>query len=294
MTASNYSRYLPPSPETVRWGLGLTGAGFASIPPGSSYPPRHHPADHDFDWEHGRVLEGLQVLLITRGGGELETAAMACMRVEAGMAFLILPGEWHRYRPDPATGWDESWIEIAGPVMDGLLESGTFSRGSIIKPDALGMGLDEVFEAIHRRMLAPPGGFEPELSAAALRVLALCARIDSTRVPHIRRAVRSAEQYLAAHHAEPVNMEALARRLGVAYSHFRRAFRKQTGFSPWQYVIRLRLSRARRLLAASDATLDDIAARVGFSTAFHLSLAFKRAYGQAPHYWRQALSRERR
>src|ERR1700677_4344548 len=82
MTSTNYSRYLPQSPEAARWGLALAGAGFAAIPPDTEYPPRHHPADHYFDWEHGRVLEGLQVLLITRGGGELETAVTGRRRVE--------------------------------------------------------------------------------------------------------------------------------------------------------------------------------------------------------------------
>jgi len=70
----------------------------------------------------------------------------------------------------------------------------------------------------------------------------------------------------------------------------RRAFRAQTGFAPWQYVMHLRLTRARRLLASSDAKLDEVAARVGFSSGFHLSFAFKRAFGQSPDTWRQTFN----
>jgi transcriptional regulator GlxA family with amidase domain len=51
----------------------------------------------------------------------------------------------------------------------------------------------------------------------------------------------------------------------------------------------LRLSRAQRLLASSDATLEDIASRVGFSSAFHLSSAFKKAFRVSPQTWRQQL-----
>jgi AraC-like DNA-binding protein len=77
--------------------------------------------------------------------------------------------------------------------------------------------------------------------------------------------------------------------LGVAYSHFRRAFRQHTGFAPWQYMLHLRLAQARRLLASPDATIEDAAGRLGFSSAFHLSAAFKRTFGLAPSRWRRQL-----
>jgi transcriptional regulator GlxA family with amidase domain len=129
------------------------------------------------------------------------------------------------------------------------------------------------------------------LSADALRLIALCVRSGQNpgSPAPIQRAVSEAERYLGEHHAEPVNVEALAAKLGVAYSHFRRAFRAQTGFSPWKYVMHMRLTRARRMLASSDAKLDDIAGRVGFSSGFHLSKAFKLAYGESPDQWRRNL-----
>jgi AraC-like DNA-binding protein len=243
------------------------------------------------DWTHGRVLDALQIVLISAGSGWLETRATGRRRVEAGMVFLLLPKTWHRYRPDARTGWDESWIEVQGPVVNELLQTGTFLPGTILRRGAIDAGLEETLDAIHRRVQKDPVGFQPELSAAALQALAQCARIaPAPSAPsHIRRAVNEAERYLNDHHAEAVNVEVLAERLGVAYSHFRRAFRAQTGFSPWQYVLRLRLTRARRLLASSNAKLDDIAACVGFSSGFHLSHAFKQAYGQPPLLWRKGL-----
>ena len=102
----------------------------------------------------------------------------------------------------------------------------------------------------------------------------------------------SAEQYFGAHLSEPVNIAALARSLGIAYSHFRRAFKVHTGYAPWQYVLQLRLAHARRTLTTGDEiTLDELAAHLGFSSAFHLSSAFKRAYGIAPTTWRKQLAR---
>ncbi len=293
--STDYFRYLPATPELARWGLGVTAGGRTDIPPGASYPPALHPQDHQLDWQHGRVLDALQIVLISAGGGWLETRATGKRRITAGMAFLLLPQSWHRYRPDPKTGWTESWIEVQGPVVDGLLKSNTFPPGAVLRPGAIDAGLEETLDAIHRLIRHGAGVFQPELAAAALQALALCERIAQSRArpSRIQQAVAEAERHLNEHHAEPVNVEELARKLGVAYSHFRRAFRAQTGHAPWQYVIHLRLTRARRLLASSDATLDDIASRVGFSSGFHLSAAFKQAYGEAPDNWRRALSNTR-
>ena len=155
-------------------------------------------------------------------------------------------------------------------------------------------GLDAALEALHDRARTDPLGFDPELSARGYSVLAAWTTRSSDASGSQRswRVVAEAERFLAAHHHEAINVAELARDLGMAYSHFRRLFRKQTGYAPWQYVVRLRLARARRLLASSGETkLEDIAGKLGFSSAFHFSAAFKQAHGKSPDQWRRGLWR---
>lgn len=61
-------------------------------------------------------------------------------------------------------------------------------------------------------------------------------------------------------------------------SLFRRAF----GRSPYRYVLDQRVARGAQLLVSAGADLEEIALRVGFSSASHFSTVFRRAYGQAP------------
>ena len=289
----NYFRYFLPDPASAAWGFGVTAAGFTAIAPGTPYPPMRHPADHEFDWEHGRTLAALQVVLISAGTGWFESRPTGRKRVIAGSAFVVLPGVWHRYRPDENTGWTESWVEMRGPAIRRLQQTGELTAVTALRRQAEAAGLDEALEAVHARARTARGGFDPELTARAMGVLAAWVRAGQARPaePRTVSAIVEAERYLAAHHTEPVNVAALARRLGVAYSHFRREFRKHTGYAPWSYVMRLRLMRARRLLTEGEAKLEEIATQLGFSSAFHLSLAFKRAYGQAPDHWRRQLDR---
>ncbi len=291
-TEKNYFRYFSPGPAAAPWGLAVTAAGYTEIAPGAAYPPTRHPADHEFDWSRGRTLAALQVVLISAGAGWFESRPTGRKRVTAGSAFLVLPGVWHRYQPDGRTGWTESWVELRGPVVDRLRRAGVVQAAAAVRRQTEAVGLNEVLEAVHARARAAGRGFDPELAALAMGVLAAWWRVGEARPAQSRtlRAIVEAERYLAAHHTEPVNVQALAARCGVAYSHFRRQFREHTGYAPWQYVLRLRLVRARRLLVAGDAPLDGIAAELGFSSAFHLSSAFKQAFGRAPDHWRREMA----
>jgi AraC-like DNA-binding protein len=287
----DYFRYFSPSRDIKAWGLGVTAAGFTHVKPGSSYPPGHHPTDHDFAWEHGRILEALQIVLIVSGSGTFEMSGGGAKPLVSDSVFAILPRTWHRYRPNVATGWVESWVEVQGPVIAELLRKGVFSKESVVRSGAMAAGLDAALEALHAIARDAGPGFNPELSAHALAVVAAWRRIGMIQEeqPQARRAVVAAEQYLADHFSEPVNVQALSKKLGMAYSHFRREFQHHTGFAPWRYVLHLRLSRARRMLASSQSTLEDIAARLGFSSAFHFSAAFKRTYGVSPNQWRKEM-----
>ncbi len=289
VSLKDYARYYPHAHSLEKWGLWITASGVATLLPGHPYPPGGHPPDHHFDWKKGRILEALQIILITAGKGWIETKVSGKRMVGAGMAFLLLPGTWHRYRPDPSTGWQESWVEIRGPVAERLIAEESFLSQKIILTPAEIPGLEETMNRIHS-LADDSGSTRPELAAEALRCLALLAKgkHENPAGESPGRIILRAERYLAEHHAEPLDMQQVARKLGISYSSFRRSFAKQTGLTPWKYVLQIRLQRACRLLAAGDEKLEDIAARLGFSSAFHLSSAFKKAYHQSPSCWRRS------
>jgi hypothetical protein len=117
----DYRRYLVKPPESEAWGIAVTGCGRQTCPAGSPYPPAGHPADHHFSWANGRVLGAGQIVFIAEGRGVFESRATGRVDVPAGTALVVLPGVWHRYAPDPETGWTEQWIELQGSTPDRLL-----------------------------------------------------------------------------------------------------------------------------------------------------------------------------
>jgi transcriptional regulator GlxA family with amidase domain len=75
----------------------------------------------------------------------------------------------------------------------------------------------------------------------------------------------------------------LAREAGLSAAYFSQRFKSSTGTSPHQYLLRLRICRARTLLEESEAPVIDIAAECGFQTQQHFARIFSQVDGQNAH-----------
>ena len=284
----NYFRYFATPPEADAWGLSVTAAGFTRIPPGSRYPATAHPDDHALDWEKGRVLDALQIVLVIEGRGRVETRQTGLLEIGAGAAFALLPGVWHRYQPCARTGWVESWLEMRGPVARSLVARKIVDAARPVRANAFATEMEAALRQVHAHSRKNGAAFDPTRTAAAYAVLAAweqARHAEGSPRTRLARVVGELEHILAERYTEPLDLKKLARSLGVAYSHLRQAFKEHTGYAPWQYVINLRMARARRLLASSDATLGEIAQQLGFSSSFHLSTMFKKTHGVSPRIW---------
>jgi AraC family transcriptional regulator len=79
-----------------------------------------------------------------------------------------------------------------------------------------------------------------------------------------------------------LTVEMLAQEVGLSPAHYARAFKQTIGRAPHQYLLSLRLERARRLMEAPGAGLGDIAHLTGFADQAHFGRLFKREYGVTP------------
>jgi len=87
---------------------------------------------------------------------------------------------------------------------------------------------------------------------------------------------------LHAHPAHPWTVAALAAEVGVSRASLARRFTDLIGEAPMTYLTGWRLALAADLLLEPDATIADVARRVGYGNAFALSAAFKRVRGIGP------------
>src|SRR5215467_967545 len=91
-------------------------------------------------------------------------------------------------------------------------------------------------------------------------------------------------------HAEiedELSLDKMAETAGLSTAHFSQMFRKSTGESPHQFVLRLRVERAKGMLRTADARVLDIAVACGFKTQQHFARVFRRLCGTSPTEYRQ-------
>lgn len=168
-STDSFFLYLPVGERDVRWGVHVTGAGEATIPAGAVYPPpKLHPEFYDFTWGRGRTLPEYQLIYLSRGAGEFESAATGLRAVSAGAVLLLFPGVWHRYRPAADTGWTEHWVGFSGDHVRGLQTAGFFAPERAVL-DAQSAGADPSSDAdlsagfgrLLGRLKADPGDGRP-------------------------------------------------------------------------------------------------------------------------------------
>ncbi|MEL1266354.1 AraC family transcriptional regulator [Pseudoxanthomonas putridarboris] len=101
--------------------------------------------------------------------------------------------------------------------------------------------------------------------------------------------VKKVTAYMRERLGAPIGLDDLAGVAGLSRYHFCTAFRQATGSTPHEWLVRLRIERARQLLADATLPVTDIALSVGYETPSSFAAAFRRISGTTPTAYRRSL-----
>jgi AraC-like DNA-binding protein len=98
-----------------------------------------------------------------------------------------------------------------------------------------------------------------------------------------------ARAFIDAHHAEAIDLEAIARAACLSRFHFLRLFRQAYGETPHRRLQRRRIEAARELLGATELSVTEVCMSVGFESLGSFSSLFAREVGLAPIHYRRSM-----
>jgi len=185
--------------------------------------------------------------------------------VKGGDLFIIRPGETYTTTADSVDPWRYAWIDFKGKRAE-FFEN----VPSVLKiPVDMGIRLCELAEA---------GENSADIFIAFLYELVYHLSAGSAvrydRVAEVRRFIKYKNK-------ENLNAMEIAEKFHFTRGNLHELFKARYGVSVKEYIVEVRMQRARRLLM-SGKNVSETAYTVGYSNEFNFSRAFKQYYGVAP------------
>jgi AraC-like DNA-binding protein len=230
-----------------------------------------------------RALATHGLVLVSQGSGSFASEGVTT-RVHSPAALWLYPGVAHSYGPD-GNGWAEHWILFTGTsarVYEGLrlVER---SRPAV-HLEYTPVGLPHLF-GILRGQLGVSGPRSALRSSGAVQNI-IESTISASAGHGTNRQGSSIVQTLEATAFESGSVGQRARALRVSTRVLRTAVHEETGLTPIDYVVTLRIVRARELLASTTLSIGEIARAVGYDDPAYFSRLFARRVGESPSRFR--------
>lgn len=235
-----------------------------------------------------KVMRRDYYLIYALGGDMVGTVGSESVRLREGDVICIRPGtpylfgsllpmqEWTHYFWIHFTGFDaERTVTRSGLECNRVYSSCRYDE---IYP---------FYEKLFAEFRTRPEDFEYN---AALLLRSVLYTISSSRRERGGRLDISL-RYIHTHLRYEISVEQLAAMEYLGVSRYRELFTQETGVAPLEYVTRLRIERAKDLLARTEMQISEVGESVGYVTRHYFQTLFKRRTGLTPgEYRKQSIS----
>lgn len=264
-----------------------------------------------------RIIYDHQLVLVVKGVGETIVGGKS-YKSSPGDCYLIKPGVVHSFIASDNNPYDmlvvhfdffyerdrNFWphkkfhLEEGSDVPEKHLLRDVPMFESTIFPDHLPIDNYSAVEVLMRRMIDIYGseapGKELLLKAYLLEILfTVYSVLKENKSSNITdpgfEKIKKAFDYINENYPQKINVQELAALCSLSTNYFAGIFKTQTGYAPNEYIIRLRIDKAKQLLAKSHSTVSEISEKVGFGDIHYFSYYFKKIEGMSPSQYRQSM-----
>ncbi|MEF3305512.1 AraC family transcriptional regulator [Paenibacillus sp. GYB003] len=213
--------------------------------------------------------------------------------LEAGDSFFIFPGDLFRYTADKDEPWLYRWIGFRGDRAEELLSGLRITRHSPVAKPVRHKRAAALYYQMERMLAEGKPGCDLR-SGGLMRMLlaeygqgeADEAESRSGKQSPIEQQVERTIRWLTVQYSQPLSIEQISRTLGYNRTHLSKMFKQHTGMTPTQFLLKIRMERAK-LLLREPLTVEQVAASVGFTDPLYFSKQFKKRFDRSPTEYRQ-------
>lgn len=215
--------------------------------------------------------------------------------VGEGDIFLIRPSELTYYRANEATPWTYYWVGFDGFKAKGLLSDSGFTLDHPVISTSSTKRLTEAFMQMNNIAAARRSSELGCLGTLYLIFHFLSSDNDPQSFADdakvgTREYFNKAVMFFEQNYPYKIGIEQLSRTIGLDRTALFRAFVRESGISPQEYLIRFRIGKACELLHKTSLSVSEIAESVGMQNVSHFSDIFKSRTGFSPREYRNTPS----
>ena len=232
------------------------------------------------------------LIVCAEGSGWLQADGVR-HHVGTNEAVIIPARQAHIYSAANDDPWSIHWVHFVGTVGDfyvSQLKKGAFTlsvdAGMRQSLEALFGACRDAFVAnfLLQRMIYASQALHHLLGHLFFNNRAFSPLLRSSHF----RSIDHTLSYLHDSVSEKLCLDDMVRHSGLSKSHFMRVFKEQTGFSPMDYFIQLKMQHACMLLAFRQDSVSQIGTELGYEDQYYFSRAFRKTIGMSPKQYRQS------
>jgi AraC family transcriptional regulator, arabinose operon regulatory protein len=210
--------------------------------------------------------------------------------IRPGELLVIRPGTPHAYGADNSRPWTIYWTHIKGDSNALLLaELGITKAKPVVwldeEPELLAL-FEELLDVMEHGYAASRLLYASQILAHLIGLMIWASHRSSGGNLNVAQKVAQSIAYMRQHLDQSVSFASFAAMANLSESHFRSVFKHQTGYSPMDYLIRLRIHKACQLLDTTNLSVKEIAQLTGYEDALYFSRAFKTVIELSPAKYR--------
>jgi msm operon regulatory protein len=237
------------------------------------------------------IRENYVLHYITEGKGYLEYRKQK-IPLQKGDIFLLIPGEVTYYFADNQTPWSYYWLGISGIKAQEYFNLSSIHDTAYLRSPhtkALGKFIGTIVKDTEKL---------DESKASQLHVIsqlfelmhqlnALSPNLDQETISPSQKLYREAKHLIdIGYNSQDISIQKIADELGVHRSYLSSIFKDFHKISPKEYLLEVRMKRAKELLKTTDQPIKIIAYSVGYLDPLHFSKAFRHYYDCSPSQYR--------
>ena len=243
--------------------------------------------------ERSRGLDECILIFCTKGKGWTEIDGRR-FTIAAGDVIFIPANKPHAYGADDHAPWSIHWAHFAGTAAASYASLLPTHEYVLSIPSADANEIARLFRESYR--LASTGLTERTVLLVSHTLRYVLGRLFFQTGRSLRCGSRAIAhdltksiEFMRANVARSLTLQELSRHTGLSPTRFSAIFREQTGSSPVDHHIRLRMQAACHYLDTTALSVKEVAAKLGYDDPYYFSRIFQKILGCSPLAYRRSV-----